>query len=66
MELFIDGVSQGSKTHNNSLPANNEIWNIGRNANGTQYFQGSLDEIRFYSRALTPAEVLNDMNTPLG
>ena len=65
VELFIDGVSRGTDTHDNSIPVNNVLWNIGRNANSSQYFTGSLDEIKLYNKALTPAEVITDMNTPL-
>jgi hypothetical protein len=64
-QLFVDGVSQGTAPHSNSLPVNNVVWNMGRTANGTYYFQGSLDEIKFYNKALTSAEVIDDMNTPL-
>jgi uncharacterized protein YaiE (UPF0345 family) len=65
VELFIDGVSRGTDTHDNSFPVNNIVWNFGRTGNSTFYFQGSLDEIKFYNKALTPAEVITDMNTPL-
>jgi hypothetical protein len=65
LELFVDGVSQGTSPHSNSLPVNNVVWNMGRLSNNTYYFQGSLDEIKFYNKALAPAEVIDDMNTPL-
>jgi membrane-associated phospholipid phosphatase len=29
-----------------------------------QYFRGRIDEVRIYSRALSPDEILRDMNTP--
>lgn len=31
-----------------------------------EYLNGAVDEFRFYQRLLTPAEVVNDMNTSLG
>jgi hypothetical protein len=31
--------------------------NLGRRGNGSRYFSGSIDEVRIYNRALTPAEV---------
>ena len=43
--------------------------NIGRRAPGTWggfYFNGLIDEVRIYNRALTQAEIQTDMNTPLG
>jgi hypothetical protein len=39
--------------------------NIGRHSGGF-YFQGTIDEVRLYNRALTQAEIQADMNTPLG
>ena len=38
---------------------------IGRRSGGF-YFQGVIDEVRVYDRALTAAEIQADMNTPLG
>jgi hypothetical protein len=37
---------------------------IGRRSGGF-YFGGQIDEVRIYNRALTPAEIQADMNTPL-
>ena len=39
--------------------------NIGRRTGGL-YFNGIIDEVRIYNRALTQAEIQADMNTPLG
>ena len=38
---------------------------IGRRSGGF-YFQGVIDEVRVYGRALTAAEIQADMTTPLG
>ena len=40
--------------------------NIGADANGSQLFNGTLDDVRVYGRGLTQAEIQADMNTPLG
>jgi hypothetical protein len=39
--------------------------NLGRRTGG-YYFNGRIDEVRIYNRALTQAEIVADMNTPLG
>ena len=39
--------------------------NIGRRTGG-YYFNGVIDEVRIYNRALTQSEIQADMNTPLG
>ena len=65
VELFVDGISRGLDSHDNSFPVNNSVWNMGRSSDNTQYFFGILDEIKLYSKALTATEVVADMNTPL-
>jgi hypothetical protein len=37
---------------------------IGGNTLG-EYFRGIIDEVRIYSRALSPTEIQDDMNTPI-
>jgi hypothetical protein len=39
--------------------------NIGRRTGGF-YFNGIIDEVRIYNRALSQAEIQSDMNTPIG
>ena len=39
---------------------------IGGNSLWGEYFQGRIDEVRVYSRALSAAEIQTDMATPLG
>ncbi len=39
--------------------------NIGRRSGG-YYFNGLIDEVRIYNRALTQSEIQADMNTPVG
>jgi len=39
--------------------------NIGRRSGG-YYFQGTIDEVRIYNRALSQSEIQADMNTPVG
>ena len=47
-----------------STPSQNV--NIGRRAGGYRpRFQGTIDEVRIYNRALTAAEVAADMTTPV-
>jgi hypothetical protein len=39
--------------------------NIGRRSGGF-YFNGIIDDMRVYNRALSQAEIQADMNTPVG
>ena len=61
--VLDDGTLSGSVPAAQYDPAENVA--IGRR-NGGFYFQGTIDEVRLYDRALTAAEVQADMNTPLG
>lgn len=62
--IYIDGVDGGNSTsHNESLMQNNDPLQIG----GDQYyysreFDGLIDEVRIYERALSQAEIIADMN----
>jgi hypothetical protein len=58
--LYVDGVSQG--THNNSDTfTGTDLWSLGQEFDGgpnpSDYFQGSMDEVRIYSRPLAQADV---------
>jgi hypothetical protein len=39
---------------------------LGKHSQASQFFQGIVDDVRVYSRALTLAEIQNDMNTAVG
>jgi Concanavalin A-like lectin/glucanases superfamily/Bacterial Ig domain len=38
---------------------------IGSNQPWGEYINGAIDEVRYYKRLLTPAEIVTDMNTPI-
>lgn len=58
-EIFINGVSESSV---GSTPStfweNNASLIIGKAANNSSYFNGTIDEIRIYNRILTQEEIL--------
>ncbi len=63
---YVDGVLD--KTLNNGIIgalscANSENLHFGTDLNNGTYFSGALDEIRFWSKALTAGEVSSDMTT---
>lgn len=70
LRLYINGVLQASPS--TALPtilndANEVTFGAGSNGNPLigDYFNGILDEVRFYNRALNAAEILTDRNTPI-
>lgn len=57
VEIFIDGVSRGTTTTNNSpLDANPSIM-IGGNVLDSRYFAGLIDEVAYYPRVLSVARI---------
>ena len=66
LRLYTNGALVASTAVTGSYQVNaNPLW-IGGNAVYGEHFQGKLDELRIYNRALTQAEIQQDMNTPLG
>ena len=61
--VLDDGTLVGTVPGSQFDPAENVT--IGRRTGGF-YFQGAIDELRIYDRALTAAEIRADMSTPLG
>ncbi|MEO8662608.1 MAG: LamG-like jellyroll fold domain-containing protein, partial [Bryobacteraceae bacterium] len=68
LSLYVNGVLDNGSLRG-TIPATqfnqNLNVNIGRLTGGGYYFNGIIDEVRIYNRALLPAEIQSDMNTPL-
>ena len=68
LTIYVNGVLE-SGTLQGTVPAANlnaaVNANIGRRTGG-YYFNGIIDEVRIYNRALSATEIQGDMNTPLG
>ena len=58
-ELYVDGVAQTSLTTGKGLLSNTYPFFIGSadSAVGTNYFPGTIDDVRIYNRALTSSDV---------
>ena len=56
-EIFIDGVSAGTDTTSKTLAASTDIVNIGSYDGNEEYFDGIVDHVQIWDRALTDAEV---------
>jgi hypothetical protein len=56
IQYYLDGNIVGQYNHTlYRLPY--PVLNIGRNTNGTSYFNGKIDDIRFYNRVITKDEM---------
>jgi chitodextrinase len=63
--LYINGTQVASRSISDSLTSSTQALQIGGDAVYGQYFKGIIDEVRIYNLALTPAEIQNDMVTPI-
>ncbi len=66
LRLYVNGSEVGSRPLGGALVASTMPLRIGGDALWGEYFAGRIDEVRIYSRALSPAEIQADMATPIG
>ena len=62
IKLYIDGIERASTTIAGSLSSNAINIRIGNRFGNTQYWDGKIDEVRIYNRALSATEILNHYN----
>ena len=66
MKVYVNGKLEGEATNNVPIaPSDLELW-IGGDDFGrpTDFFPGSIDEVRLYEKTLTEAEIQKVMETP--
>jgi chitodextrinase len=63
--LYLDGALSASSSQLVTPVANAAPLSIGQFGGDTDRFDGVIDEVRIYGRALSPAEVQTDMTTPI-
>ncbi len=63
---YVDGVEVANRAFTGSV-GNSNTWRIGAYGGGPGgFFDGTIDEVRVYDRALGPAEIVADRDQPLG
>jgi Protein of unknown function (DUF4038)/Concanavalin A-like lectin/glucanases superfamily/Putative collagen-binding domain of a collagenase len=65
LRLYVNAAQITSMATVSSIDATTGALRIGGNTVWTEYFNGLIDEVRIYNRALTPAEIQSDMATPV-
>ena len=65
IRLYVNGSLVSSQATPGTLDVGNSPLRIGGNSAYGEYFQGRIDEVRLYRRALSAAEIQTDMNTPV-
>jgi hypothetical protein len=64
--LFVNGIEVSSRTQTGTIAVTAGALRIGGNAAwADEFFEGDIDDVRIYNRALSPAEVQADMDTPV-
>jgi hypothetical protein len=65
LRLYVNGAQVASRAQSGAIVATTSPLRIGGNGIWGEYFQGRIDEVRIYNRALSQAEIQSDMTTPL-
>jgi hypothetical protein len=61
LRIFVNGVQVATRAQAGALTTSAGVLRIGGNGVWGEYFQGRIDEIRLYNRALSAAEIQADM-----
>jgi len=65
LRLYVNAVQVGSRPVSGALVTSTGALRIGGNSIWGEFFQGTIDEIRIYNRALTQGEIQTDMARPV-
>ena len=61
IRLFVNGTQVAAVARTGTLETNTKPLRIGGNSPYGEYFQGRIDDVRVYNRALTATEIQSDM-----
>jgi len=63
VKIYKDGLEVGSAGKSGTISTSDSVQaNIGRNPEGSNHYNGSLDEVRIYNRALSHSEIQDLFN----
>jgi len=65
VKVYVNGVLAGSAPASGSIGVSGSPLSIGGTAAYGEYFNGRIDDVRIYNRALSAAEIQQDMATPV-
>ncbi len=66
LRLYVNGVQVATTRRSTSaITTSTGALRIGGNSVWSEYFQGRIDEVRIYNRALTAGEIQADMAAPI-
>jgi len=64
LRTYVNGVLVGQRNVRGAIAVSRSALKIGGNAIWGEFFKGRIDDVRVYNRALTPAQLMSDMNVP--
>ncbi|MEQ1636189.1 MAG: LamG-like jellyroll fold domain-containing protein [Methylococcales bacterium] len=65
LRIYVNGIEIAKKVQTGLIQQSSGKLTIGGNSIWGEYFQGYIDEVRVYNRALTAAEIAKDLATPI-
>src|SRR5258705_2451161 len=65
MRIYVNGSLVASRNQTGAIATSSGALSLGGDALYGQYYQGTMDEVRIYDRALSAAEIQSDMTTPV-
>jgi glucose/arabinose dehydrogenase/chitodextrinase len=65
LRLYVNGVLVVSEAQTGGIQTNTNPLSIGGNGPYGEFFQGVIDDVRVYNRALSQAEIQADMTVPV-
>jgi hypothetical protein len=66
MRFYVNGALSATRPASTVIRTSTGALRIGGNTLWGEWFQGRIDDVRIYNRALSQAEIQSDMNTPVG
>jgi concanavalin A-like lectin/glucanase superfamily protein len=66
LRFYVNGIQVSSQPSTGDIVTNSYPVQIGGDPIWGAFFAGIVDEVRIYNRALSQAEILTDMSTPVG
>ncbi len=66
LRIYVNGALVASRAQTGTIAVSGAVLRIGGNGSFTgEFFEGLIDEVRIYNRALSQTEIQNDMNAPV-
>ena len=65
LRLFVNGSQAATVSGGGPIVQSANVLSIGGNSVWGEFFQGTIDEVRIYNRALTASEIQADMDAPI-